>query len=171
MSRWEYGPVALFSIALEPSAAANGRADARSRERRAVAALAGAAFGGAEILHHPDGAPYVEGHPEVHISVSHSTRLAVLAVAPVPVGVDIEEPRTALRRVAARFLTEAELEVYAAPADLLRAWTLKEAAFKALRPDVPATAMPLPPQTLPYTILYSGPHPDAPATHLTVVTK
>lgn len=165
-----YGPVTVYSIALEEPTDANSRADARRRERAAVEVLVRHAFGPDERLgHRADGSPLLEGHPDVCVSVSHSTRMAALAVADVAVGIDIEEPRAALLRVGPRFLTEAERALYPTLADLLRAWTLKEAAFKALRPGTPATEMLLPPERIPYTIVYSGPHPDAALTHLSVV--
>lgn len=85
------------------------------------------------ILHRADGAPYPEGL-DVHISVSHSRRLAALAISERgAVGVDIEEPRPEqLRRVASRvFRPDEAAYIDSLPGKLLQAWTLKEATFKA----------------------------------------
>lgn len=107
----------------------------REAERAAAARLMEAAAGGpCEISHHEDGSPYpASGNME--ISVSHSRHCVALAVSlRGRVGVDIEEARTGqLRRVAPRVLTDAEMAVYGADDEgLLRAWTLKEAAYKAV---------------------------------------
>ena len=48
------------------------------------------------------------------------------------VGVDIEQWREQLVRVAPRVLSESEMAVYGASSDLLlRAWTMKETLYKA----------------------------------------
>lgn len=105
----------------------------RRAEREAVLKLVHEAFG-PEVgyTHDADGAPVVEG-VDSYISVSHCSDRAVLAVRNEgPVGVDIERFRPQLRRIARKFLTDAESA--AAPlADeaLLRLWTAKEAVFKA----------------------------------------
>ena len=86
------------------------------------------------VSHREDGSPYVEGK-DIEISVSHSRRCAALAVSSRGrVGVDIEDNRAEqLRRVAARVLSEAEMDVYGPGATgAVRAWTLKEAAYKAV---------------------------------------
>lgn len=171
ISRRVFGPVTIFSTPIEaPDDASLSRRGARRREREAIEALAEVALNGASIEHYSDGAPYVEGHSGRYISVSHSGHLAVIALADIPVGVDVEEARPTLLRIAPRFLSSGELLEYRGLDRLLTAWTLKEAAYKALRPEAPATAMPLPPAQLPYTIHYTGPHPDFPSIRLSVVT-
>lgn len=105
----------------------------RRAEREAVLKLVHDAFGPeAEYTHDADGAPVVEG-VDSYISVSHCSDRAVLAVRNEgPVGVDIERFRPQLRRIARKFLTDAESAV--APLSdeaLLRLWTAKEAVFKA----------------------------------------
>lgn len=85
--------------------------------------------------HSPEGAPELPG-ADKHISISHSRYFAALAWADTPgIGIDIEEKRhEQLNRVAHRFMTSEETLYYSAiPDGFLRAWTLKEAAFKALR--------------------------------------
>lgn len=105
----------------------------REAEQRAVGRLLRAAFpDGAELRHTAEGVPCLAGS-DVYISISHSRTCAALAVcADAPVGIDVEDWREQLTRVAPRVLSAAELAVYgASPELLLRAWTLKEALYKA----------------------------------------
>lgn len=108
----------------------------REREHEAVVSLIhGNISPTARLEHFSDGSPYIPGCP-YNISLSHSRRFAALAWSDkTNVGIDVEEPRFAqLERVASRFLTENEkigMDDY--PTFLLKVWTLKEAAFKALR--------------------------------------
>lgn len=101
----------------------------------AVAALLEAAFGpGTQRSHRSDGSPYIAARPDVEISLSHCRTAAVLAVAPAEngrIGVDIEQPREQLRRVARRFLSVEEQERHTTIEALQRAWTIKEAVYKA----------------------------------------
>ena len=120
-------------VYLAPIEAGEGR---REAERAAVAQLAVAAMRyPCAISHRADGSPYIEG-ADAEISVSHSRRCAALAMSRRGrIGVDIEDICRAgqLRRVAPRVLTEAEMAVYGCDDEgLLRAWTLKEAAYKAV---------------------------------------
>lgn len=124
----------LSGIVLEPiEEDVGGR---RSREIEAVARLVGRVFGKDAVMNHrADGSPYIEGC-DGHISISHTRRYAALAWSSLhEVGIDIEEPRhEQLEKVAKRFLTPEEYKYYSDFEDgLLKAWTLKEAAFKALR--------------------------------------
>lgn len=104
----------------------------REAERAAVARLVADVFGaGVELAHSADGRPYLPSRPEVYISVSHCADECVLAVSDSPVGVDVETARQQLPRIAAKFLTPAEMargphELEA----LLKYWTAKEAVFK-----------------------------------------
>lgn len=95
--------------------------------------------------------------PAINISISHSRRLAAVAIDPArPIGIDIEEPRSQLFNVATRFLSAEErrlLNLRAIECDtrpgsftifsdlsnddytallerLTRAWTFKEAMVK-----------------------------------------
>lgn len=87
---------------------------------------------GAAIVHDGHGAPAIEGSTE-YLSISHSrTHLAVAICPDMPVGIDIETPRRQLNAVGRRVLSDAELEAYGHDENgLLRAWTLKEALYKA----------------------------------------
>ncbi|MCI8998969.1 MAG: 4'-phosphopantetheinyl transferase superfamily protein [Muribaculaceae bacterium] len=111
----------------------------REREHTAVNSLLREAFGrDIEVAHTQDGAPYLEAHPDTHISISHGIDTCVLAVSSEPIGVDIETAREQLKRVAHKFLTPQEHARWSTLADetegmlfLLMAWTAKEAVFKA----------------------------------------
>lgn len=87
------------------------------------------------LTHDSDGAPYASGI-DINISVSHSRTYAALALNQVDrIGIDLEEPRTKLRRVANRLVTPHDDPVWADY--LLEAWTAKEAVFKAAHiPDL-----------------------------------
>lgn len=128
VTKFSAGTCSLYVTALDP-----GVAPRREAEREAVERLVGHLFGGdARVGHRDTGAPYIEG-ADVYISISHSRSAACLAVADdgAP-GVDIEEPREQLRRVAPRVLSDDEMEIYGRSMPLLlRAWTLKEALYKA----------------------------------------
>jgi 4'-phosphopantetheinyl transferase len=79
----------------------------------------------------PHGKPFVPGGPE--LSISHSADRVVLAVADVPVGVDVEklDRDVVPTRLARRVLLPEEQAAVATPLDFLRAWARKEAVVKA----------------------------------------
>ncbi|MFC8349830.1 4'-phosphopantetheinyl transferase family protein [Streptomyces sp. NPDC057280] len=86
----------------------------------------------------PHGRPVLPT-PGVHFSLSHSGGLVLVALAPAPVGVDVEELATvkvmlsaqsALHRAEADEL--ARLPAYSRPAAFTRAWVRKEAYLKGL---------------------------------------
>lgn len=123
-----FGDITLMITGVERHEG-DSRADA---ERRAVRRLVDHAFGcEAQIGHLPSGAPYIIGS-DISISLSHSRSHAAIALSPShTVGVDVEEQRPQLARVAPRVLSDDELAQYSSPELLLRAWTLKEALYKA----------------------------------------
>lgn len=104
------------------------------REHAAVGAIITHFFGADTIVGHRDtGAPYLVGREDISLTVSHSRDYAAVAFsAERTVGVDIEQWREQLVRVAPRVLSESEMAVYGVSSDLLlRAWTMKEALYKA----------------------------------------
>lgn len=110
----------------------DGAESRRQREQAAVGAILATYLSPHAVVRHtPEGRPYVDG--PVKISVSHSRHLAAVAFSSgTEIGVDVEENRTAqLMKVADRFLTPEEKEIFL-PDRLAEAWTIKEAAFKAL---------------------------------------
>lgn len=104
----------------------------RECEKAAIQSLMDYAAGcHTEILHNADGSPYPAPPCTLHISVSHSRHMAALLWSDSPGwGLDIEEARhEQLSRIAARVINQDELEAFSE--NLVQAWTLKEAAFKA----------------------------------------
>ncbi len=120
---------------LEPVA----QGDRRAAERVAAAALAEHLFNAGCVLSHTDqGAPRVDGR---QVSISHSRTHAALAFHPAAaIGIDLESPRPQLQRVKSRFLSAEELDAFGSSDELLlKAWTAKEAVYKAaetLGPDL-----------------------------------
>jgi len=109
---------------------ADGSLCRREREVEAVRCLLRHRFGTDITMEHDAaGAPLdIAG---CHISVSHSRRLAVIAVdAERKIGVDAEEYRPKLRTVASRYLSPYELSRVSTDADYLMLWTAKEAIYK-----------------------------------------
>lgn len=120
----------------------------RDGERAASLRLIAEAFGPcARLLHHTDGAPLIPEAPGGKVySLSHSAKECILAVAEGTdaIGVDVETARPQLVRVRHKFLSESELEWVAESdmATMLKAWTAKEAVYKAARtPGLPLTAI------------------------------
>ncbi|MFE5731747.1 4'-phosphopantetheinyl transferase family protein [Streptomyces sp. NPDC056528] len=107
----------------------------------------------------PHGKPYLRGH-DAHFSLSHSGDRVLVAVAPVPVGVDVEAipadgpVRDLMSALHPRERTELEaLPVPDRPAAFARCWSRKEAALKvsgvglargAVEPYVSAADRPAP---------------------------
>ena len=131
----------------------------REAERRVTNSLINHALGDdVTLTHQPSGAPCLEGC-HMSISISHSTHYAAIALSPTnQIGIDIEELRPQLRRVAPRVLSEHEIEAYSnSDSLLLQAWTLKEALYKAaLTPGLDFRRdinLPLPPSSTTATVL------------------
>ena len=109
----------------------------RQREKATERMLLCRAFGRPVLLSHTaQGAPYVEGL-DVNISISHTTRMVVLAVDSAHViGVDAEQmDRLQVIKVRDKFLNTSEQQ-FISPDDLdahIIAWTAKEAIIKAER--------------------------------------
>lgn len=112
----------------------------REREKKAVGMLIQKNIAPeARISHLPNGAPFISGS-SLSISISHSMHYAALAWGEEDgFGIDIEEPRKQqIEQVAHRFLSKEEQIFYSnEPDGLLKAWTLKEAAFKAVKNGPP----------------------------------
>ena len=128
--------IRLFSAPVVRSDQSGSR---RECEKQTVARLVCRTFGqGATLDHCPDGAPYINGRPDVFISISHSSDTCILAVSDAPVGVDVESQRAQLVRVMRKYMADCELE--SLPEDeaaimdrLLHHWTAKEAIYKLMR--------------------------------------
>lgn len=86
----------------------------------------------------PHGRP-LSGDGPVHFSLSHSDRLALIALGPVPVGADVEAlpPESAVRELAGQLHPREAAELAALapeerPAAFGRVWVRKEAYLKGL---------------------------------------
>jgi 4'-phosphopantetheinyl transferase len=88
----------------------------------------------------PQGKPFVCGAEALHFSLSHSEQIAVLAIAPGEVGVDVEVVRTLedSSALAERLFVPRELVWLEAASEVERdqrfftCWTRKEASIKAV---------------------------------------
>lgn len=122
-----------ITLGITPIEADPGRTRTE-REHVAVGDIIARFFGvDARIGHRDTGAPYLVGREDISLTVSHSRDYAAVAFsAERTIGVDIEQWREQLVRVAPRVLSESEMAIYGVSSDLLlRAWTIKEALYKA----------------------------------------
>lgn len=79
------------------------------------------------------GKPYLPAYPGLHFSLSHSGNFVVCAISSVPVGVDLELPRTVHPGVAARWFSPEEQALLAqAPSAFFDLWMAKEAVLKEI---------------------------------------
>jgi len=112
------------------------RSDSRKRQWLAVRALLNKVYGDKKvILYNEDGRPNLSDGG--FLSISHSDRYASVLIANKPrLGVDIEALSRNYVRVAPRFITQSERDIFsrqgvAEEYYLPIAWSCKEAAFKA----------------------------------------
>lgn len=144
---YRQGSIAVYAAATARFAAAGTRHEI---EQAAKMAIVAEVFGPLELCHRADGSPFIPGSG-ASISVSHCQTLVVLAADRLRrnIGIDCETSSRGaqLGRVAAKFLSPAQSLAWGADEKhLLRAWTLKEAFYKAARlPGLPLAHIPLPP--------------------------
>jgi phosphopantetheinyl transferase len=148
-SQWLARSAALLSGAELERIAAITDPDTRTRHAlgRALLRLMAASAAGTspldlEVAVTETGKPWLPGHPDLHVNVSHTRRAVVAASASVaPIGVDIEHPAGTTvqpQRLAQRLFASAEVRTLGElPDDGLAdwfssAWTIKEAVAKAL---------------------------------------
>lgn len=79
--------------------------------------------------------PYFISHGEIHFNISHSGDYVIVAVADIPVGIDIEEKQEReFDSIGRLVFTEAEREAFARTGDRMgeffRIWVRKEAYIK-----------------------------------------
>lgn len=123
-----------------PERPLDGLSERRQQEHAAVDAALGA-WAGATIRHEDSGAPQME---RAAVSISHAELPGGDVWAAVAVGaegqrlgVDVERPRPQLARVAPRIFAASELAGAAGDPKLqCVVWNVKEAAWKALGPDL-----------------------------------
>ena len=88
-----------------------------------------------EIKTHERGKPYLPKHPEIEYNISHSGRYIVLAVASVPVGIDVQEIRiTSIDKLGRHVFSDSEYRDFLMSEDrqeaFFRMWVRKEAYIK-----------------------------------------
>ena len=120
---------------IEPLREGNG--SQRERERALAYDILCRLFEGEcpRLEHDSKGAPYLSGHPEISISISHCRKAVAVAVSSEgKVGVDVECRRQIGDGLVERVCTEAEQAVVRAAGDstmaFLQLWTRKEAVLK-----------------------------------------
>ena len=102
--------------------------------RRAVADFLGVDKGEVEITYDGNGKPLCNG---CYISLSQSGDYAVCAVSGSPIGVDIEKKRNVNSKLMNKIcVNDAERRYAADTQGLLTLWSVKEACFKALSPQM-----------------------------------
>lgn len=112
----------------------------RTALRHILSLYAARPAGELEITTSARGKPVLTGQQDLHFSLSHARNVAVIAVAPLPVGVDIEHARQLrnVDRLARRLLHEhtvatlLDLPFERRLAAFLDAWTQREAHVKAV---------------------------------------
>lgn len=105
----------------------------REAEQQAVAHAVAMAFGEhVKLCHREDGAPYINPCPAgTWVSITHSADQCILAVTDEgPIGIDTETARTQLERIRDKFISPTDA-VTPDLHGLLKAWTVKEAVYKA----------------------------------------
>lgn len=112
----------------------------RGALRRAVAGALGGDPASVAFTEGPHGKPAVAGAGDLHVNVSHTDGLALLALGrDAPLGVDVERARDDVNALdlARRYFAPAEADALEAlpaperPRAFLRLWTRKEAVLKA----------------------------------------
>ena len=87
-----------------------------------------------QFAYNPQGKPLLDGHPNIHFSMSHCCDAVACAVSDQPVGIDIETFEHYSEEVAVRVMSEKEmLEIKSSPYPAMaftRLWTMKESLYK-----------------------------------------
>lgn len=82
------------------------------------------------------GKPYLAEYPNIHFNISHCRCGCVVAVADVPIGIDIQDVRSFSWEIARRVCCMEELELLQRNADkdreFTRMWAMKESYLKML---------------------------------------
>ena len=86
------------------------------------------------LAYEEDGKPFLTDYPNIHFNVSHCPVAAICAVAPHPVGIDIERIRPYNESVVRYTMNDEELRQIEASSRpdvaFIRLWTMKEALLK-----------------------------------------
>ena len=86
------------------------------------------------LSYHEDGKPFLADYPHIHFNMSHCQVAAVCALAPHPIGIDVERIRPFNESVVRYTMNEEELRQIEASSRpdiaFIRLWTMKEALLK-----------------------------------------
>lgn len=92
-----------------------------------------------QFIYNQQGKPLLEGHPDIHFSMSHCREAAAVAVSNQPVGIDIETVEHYSEEVARRVMNEDEMrQILSSPhpaKEFTRLWTMKESLYKLTGDD------------------------------------
>ena len=87
-----------------------------------------------EFIYDEHGKPLLQGHPDIHFSLSHCHLAVACAVSDHPVGIDIETTEHYSIEVARQVMNDDEIRQIEASAQpevtFTRLWTMKESLFK-----------------------------------------
>ena len=85
------------------------------------------------------GKPLLQGHPDIHFSLSHCHEAVAVALSDHPVGIDIETVGHYSPEVARHVMSDDEMrQIEASPQPevaFIRLWTMKESFFKLTGDD------------------------------------
>lgn len=85
------------------------------------------------------GKPLLQGHPDIHFSLSHCHEAVAVAVSDHPVGIDVETTGHYSAEVARRVMNDDEMREIEASAQpevaFTRLWTMKESLYKLTGDD------------------------------------
>ena len=91
------------------------------------------------FIYDDGGKPLLQGHPNIHFSLSHCHEAVACAVSARPVGIDIESTEHYSIEVARRVMNDGEIRQIEASAcpevAFTRLWTMKESLFKLTGDD------------------------------------
>lgn len=86
------------------------------------------------FIHDASGKPLLQGHPDIHFSLSHCHEAVACVVSDSPVGIDIETTDQYEEELARRVMSDDEmnhiLSSSTPAAEFTRLWTMKESLYK-----------------------------------------
>ena len=92
-----------------------------------------------QFIYNQQGKPLLDGHPDIHFSMSHCRKAVAVAVNDQPVGIDIETTDQYSEEVARHAMSEDEMrQILSSPHSAVvftRLWTMKESLYKLTGDD------------------------------------
>ena len=92
-----------------------------------------------QFIYNQQNKPLLDGHPEIHFSLSHCREAVACAIGDEPVGIDIETMDHYSEEVAIRVMNEQEMrQIMESPdpaREFTRLWTMKESLYKLTGDD------------------------------------